>query len=438
MAENSIAAGLVDDDVKNGLFRVNRRAFVDPAILDEEKRRVFAQAWLYVGHESEIRDNGSFVARRVAGRPVFMVRDDSGRVNVFFDTCPHRGNAICVQPAGNAKRFTCFYHGWTFNTRGELIGVPDEAGYSPAFDKKNYHLAAPPRVESYRGLVFMSLKADIVDLVKYFGGVRDYLDLFLDYAEELEATPGQQSYSMRANWKLLVENSIDGYHGLITHSRYFIDYLRDLGGDPRSWQSLTRPMDENAGFALGNGHAVIEYPVGGLPISEKGAEHLKEVRAGLEKRLGADRTRRILDISRNIFIYPNFAIVHHFRTIRTFYPVAPDYMEINAWGLMPKDEPREIRRLRHDNFISFLGPGGFGTPDDVEALENCQRGFAATELAWSDISRGMKRKAIPSDEAQMRSFWRRWYQAMNPAYTPGAEEFPQTPSPAAAKAMQSA
>ena len=100
-------------------------------------------------------------------------------------------------------------------------------------------------------------------------------------------------------------------------------------------------------------------------------------------------------------------------TVRTFYPVSPDYMEVNAWSLAPIDESAEDSALRLDNFLTFLGPGGFATPDDVEMLETCQRGFANREVVWSDISRGMKREhpAI-TDELQMRAFWRRWNHLM--------------------------
>ena len=62
------------------------------------------------------------------------------------------------------------------------------------------------------------------------------------------------------------------------------------------------------------------------------------------------------------------------------------------------------------NFLEFIGPGGFATPDDVEALENCQRGFqSAANVPWNDISKGIKAKT-PSfdDELQMRAFWREW------------------------------
>ena len=68
---------------------------------------------------------------------------------------------------------------------------------------------------------------------------------------------------------------------------------------------------------------------------------------------------------------------------------------------------------RLDSFLTFLGPGDFATPDDVEALESCQAGFRATETEWSDISRGMLRPAPQStDELQMRGFWRQWHANM--------------------------
>jgi hypothetical protein len=85
-------------------------------------------------------------------------------------------------------------------------------------------------------------------------------------------------------------------------------------------------------------------------------------------------------------------------------------MEVTAWALGPKEESLDYRALRLDNFLTFLGPGGYATPDDVEMLEECQMGFsAAREVEWSDISRGMlKETPIASDELQMQTFWRRW------------------------------
>jgi len=111
-------------------------------------------------------------------------------------------------------------------------------------------------------------------------------------------------------------------------------------------------------------------------------------------------------------IFPNLVVIDLVMgvLIRKIDPVTPDYMEVTAWELAPPEEGPELRRQRLDNFLTFWGPGGLGSPDDVEALETCQRSFAASrEMGWSDISRGMN-KAAPTgaDELQMRTWWRRW------------------------------
>ena len=88
-------------------------------------------------------------------------------------------------------------------------------------------------------------------------------------------------------------------------------------------------------------------------------------------------------------------------------------MEVSAWALAPQEESAEDRAARLDNFLTFLGPGGFATPDDVEMLESCQKGFANREVLWSDISRGMKREQPKTnDELQMQTFWRQWHARM--------------------------
>jgi p-cumate 2,3-dioxygenase subunit alpha len=412
--ENGSPEGLVIDNHKDGLFRVNRRAFTDPHVLELERERVFAQCWIYAGHESEIPNPGDFRTRRVAGRPVILVRGTDGQVRVLLNTCTHRGAQVCRERSGNAKTFQCAYHAWTYNNQGELVGVPGEDAYSEAFDRRELGLVNAPRTESYRGFVFVSFNPAIEGLVAYLAEAREYLDLVCDQSEKgMEIISGTQLYSMRANWKLLVENSIDGYHALPTHRRYF-DFLADTGANVQGMRIA------GTARSLGNGHAVIENPEVpfGRPVADwipawgeaKKAE-LEALYKKLADRFGAERAYKIAKVSRNLLIFPNLIINDIMSiTVRTFFPLAPDYMEITAWALAPQEESPEDRALRLDNFLTFLGPGGFATPDDVEMLESCQRGYAnVREVEWSDISRGMKRKApLASDELQMQVFWRRW------------------------------
>jgi len=406
---------LVIDNTADGLFRVNRRVFTDPHMLELERQRVFEHSWIYAGHESEIPQPGDFRARNVAGRPVVLVRGSDGQVRVLLNTCTHRGSLVCRQPSGNTRSFQCPYHAWTFSNQGELIGIPGEDAYSAAFDRRELALAAAPRLESYRGFVFISFDPAIEGLIEYLTGAREYLDLVCDQSEVgMEIVGGTQLYSMRANWKLLVENSIDGYHAPTTHQRY-LDFLLDSGVDARGLRRT------GSGKSLGNGHAVIESspPPGGRPIAswapwfgEAKKAELEAMQRQFEARFGVERAYKITQTSRNLLIFPNLIINDIMAiTVRTFFPRTPDYMDITAWALAPKEESPDNRALRLDNFLTFLGPGGFATPDDVEMLEACQRGFANREVEWSDISRGMKREhPLTNDELQMRAFWRKWHE----------------------------
>ncbi|MGE0684872.1 MAG: aromatic ring-hydroxylating dioxygenase subunit alpha [Candidatus Binatia bacterium] len=408
--------GLVIDNQQDGLFRVNRQAFLSPEVLALEQQRIFEHCWIYAGHETEVPQSGDFCSRRVAGRPVILVRGDDGQVRVLLNTCTHRGAFVCRERAGNARSFQCPYHAWTFSIRGELIGVPGEDAYSPSFNRQEFALGTPPRVERYRGLVFINLDPKAESLVDYLAGAKEYIDLVCDQSEVgMEIVQGAQLYSMRANWKLLVENSIDGYHGLPTHQRY-MSFLGEIGGMDLSTVTRLRGV----GKSLGNGHSVIEYepPWGRLVarwapyFGEEKKEQLAAVQQRLEERFGKEWAYRVAQTSRNLQIFPNLIINDIMAvTVRTFFPVAPDYMEVSAWALAPQEESAEDRALRLDNFLTFLGPGGFATPDDVEMLESCQKGFANREVMWSDISRGMNRaEPATTDELQMRAFWRRWHE----------------------------
>jgi p-cumate 2,3-dioxygenase subunit alpha len=422
---------LIIDDPGRGVFRVHRSAMTSPEILQRERELIFDRCWLYLGHESELPEPGSFKTRTVAGRPLIFSRDQTGQARALLNSCPHRGALVCRESKGCAKRFTCFYHGWTFANTGELLTIPGDEAYGPEFDRSDLGLSDAPRVEAYRGFVFVNFDRGAVDLGTYLAGARDYLDLIVDQSPDgMEVVGGTQEYSMRANWKLLVENSIDGYHALTTHATYFT-YLKDLGTDLSMGVSGTARQ-------LGNGHGVIEYLAPwGRPIArweprwgEEVRRDLERLRAELFARVGPERGERIAERNRNMVIFPNLVINDVMSiTIRTFEPVSPDYMTVSAWTLAPRNEAADLRARRLDSFLTFLGPGGFATPDDVEALEVCQRGFATwRELPWSDISRGMTREAPgANDELQMRSFWRRWNELVTGAQTAGA-----TPTSAAA------
>jgi len=406
---------LVGEDSPQALFQVSRRAFTDDEVLKREYDAVFNKCWLYLGHESEVARKGDFVRRIVAKRNLVFVRDQAGRLNAFFNTCPHRGAEVCRHAKGNTKTFVCFYHGWAFGTDGKAKSIPGGDRYGTDFQAQGRgNLVPVPRFESYRGLCFVNFDPGAVPLAEYLGNAREYLDLVLDQSDAgMAIVEGMQEYAIRANWKLLVENSNDGYHAATTHATY-LDYL---GSTHAKDQEVAL---SGVGRDLGNGHAVVEYTSPwGRPVArwipkwgEEGKKELDAIRNRLEALYGRERADRIALKNRNLLIFPNLVINDIMAvTFRTFYPLAPDYMNVNGWALAPAKESEWARQYRLDNFLEFLGPGGFATPDDVEALESCQAGYQNSlerGAEWNDISKGMGLDARYDDEAQMRAFWKEW------------------------------
>ena len=403
----------IEVDQEMPRFRVNRKVMTDPAVFALERDRVFNHSWLYIGHETELTKPNDYVTRTVAGRPLIFARTAKGELKVWVNSCPHRGAMLCRDPKGNARFLTCFYHGWSFNTAGEPVSVPAEEGYGDDFERSG--LAAPAKVDSYRGFVFVSFDPDIVDLPTYLAGAKDYLDLVLDQSEVgMEILPGTHEYSAKANWKLLAENSYDGYHLLSTHQRYLEMIAAAHGGK----LDVPKGIDDTRAINLGNGHAVIagspaSSGLFGRPLSEAAKQEKAERFQRLREKFGDAWVDR-MGGARNLVIFPNLVVIDLVMgvVVRKIEPVTPDYMEVSAWHLVPPDEGEELHKQRLDNFLTFWGPGGLASPDDVEALETCQRSYAAqSELPWSDISRGLHKEVKEmSSEYQMRTWWRRWHE----------------------------
>jgi p-cumate 2,3-dioxygenase subunit alpha len=408
-----IAQIVVDDPVR-GRFEVHRSAFTSQDVLDRELELIFQATWIYVGHESEIQERNDFLTRRVAGRPVIFTRDKNGTSRVLLNTCRHRGAEVCRLQRGNARVFTCFYHGWAYDNTARLVSVPDGDAYSPAFDRGALGLYEP-RMESYRGFVFVNLGGEAEPLVDYLDDARYLLDLLVDQsAAGMRIVTGRHNYSMDANWKLLMENGIDGQHGMTVHQTYF-EMMGNLGSPP-TLMADSRVL--NRGIDLGRGHSMTLSPELGSPLmSEDVRRDLRLRRGEHAQRLGEPYTHQMLNTTRNVNVFPNLVVIdiQFGIQIRTMWPVAPGHTEIIGWQLSPSDVTPSVHGYRMSNAITFWGPAGLATPDDIEALEQCQRGFSAVrEVEYSDLSRGMGQAETPGGgELPQRAFWRAWNERIN-------------------------
>jgi p-cumate 2,3-dioxygenase subunit alpha len=408
----------VEHDTKR--FGIARAAYTDPAILSAEMAEIFAKCWLYVGHASELKEAGAFKTRTISGRPLIFLKDKQSEIRCFLNVCPHRGAQICRLREGTARSFSCIYHGWTFENTGRVMGVAEPETYPADFSSNGRNdLVAVPRFEEYRGFWFVNFDAGAISLHDYLGGAREYIDVIVDQAEQgMEITGGVQEYSARANWKLLAENSVDILHVEALHPTYLDLVATNSKGQIKRGKMLGKCID------LGNGHSVVERQATyGRPIAQWislwGDEAKVEIDAiftRLVKTYGEEKAIRMARYSRNLLIFPNLVINDIMSiTVRTFQPKAADYMEVSVWSLAPKEEAgTQALSRRLGNFLEFLGPGGFATPDDIEALESCQRAaIAAPEAPWNDLSKGFDPSGKDDvgdtkDELPQRAFWRGW------------------------------
>src|ERR1700710_2538608 len=157
---------------------VHRQLYTDPAIFELEMARIFGTAWVYIGHESQVKKPGDYFATQIGRHPVGMVRAAEAGLHVIHNQCAHRGSMVVANDKGNAGEFTCCYHGWTYHLDGRLKRVPLQNGSPRDLDPQNPNTAMVqvPRVKSCRGFVFASEAADGPSLEEFLGHMATSLD----------------------------------------------------------------------------------------------------------------------------------------------------------------------------------------------------------------------------------------------------------------------
>jgi phenylpropionate dioxygenase-like ring-hydroxylating dioxygenase large terminal subunit len=388
--------------------RVHRRVYSDPAIFALEKQRLFGRAWLYVAHESQLREAGDFVRSWLAGEEVLVTRGRDGAVHVLHNRCAHRGARICTVTRGHTTSFICPYHGWSYATDGRLEGVPHRQGYPAEFrleDPAN-HLVRAPRVATYRGFVFASLAADGPPLRAHLGEMTDSIDNLIDRAPDGEIEMSDNSFHLeyRGNWKLHHENATDVFHPSFVHESSVAtaarapgpnqsiddgqtrEMLRANGFTPREWQNI-----ELVGTVGGHSYMSGFYRNGVLAPQEEDQLRL-DYRHALEARHGAARAAEVLAMDRfNNLVYPDISINAQYHQLRVVRPVAVDRTIVSSYCFRLKGAPEGIFH-RAVRFLTNLGsPASMIFTDDLEVFGRCQAGLADPSDEWVDIQRGLGR-----------------------------------------------
>jgi len=405
MKPNELKYGDVDrliiDNVEEGEYLVNRDVFTDEQVFELEMKYIFERNWIFVGLDSELPNPNDYFSTFVGRQPVIIMRDASGEIGAFINSCPHKGARVAHHRKGNSKQFVCSYHGWTFNTAGECIYIKDEeaGGYAEPFNKLDHGLHKI-KFSSYRGFMFASLSDDVPTLEEHLGEAMPLLDLVWDQGPDgVEEIPGRSTYTYDANWKMQLENCIDGYHLTSCHPSFMNVVSRRKAGESDNKQ--VKSIDFNMlGQAQGGtacmprGHAVIYSP--NAAEEERGLYQHKDE---LVERCGEAKTKWML-ATRNLTIYPNVQFAENASLqMRIIRPIAPDKTEMTIVCIGAKGESDKARSIRIRQYEDFFNTSGLATPDDTIAYEDCQFGYQGKALAWSQgYTRGIGNVKSEADE----------------------------------------
>ena len=214
-------------------YTLASRFYTDPTVLEIEKEKIFRRIWQLVGTTMQpcgevngakktIADPETYFTAEIAGEPILIIRDKQGTLRAFSNVCRHRAGPIALG-SGCKNVMRCQYHGWTYTLEGKLIGTPDVEGVE-FFDRSTMGMF-PLRLDTWRDLIFVNFDNNAEPLEKVLGEIPTQVRGF-DF-EGLKLAE-RRDYIIDCNWKVYVDNYLEGYHIPIAHPGLMkeIDYAQ--------------------------------------------------------------------------------------------------------------------------------------------------------------------------------------------------------------------
>jgi phenylpropionate dioxygenase-like ring-hydroxylating dioxygenase large terminal subunit len=340
--------------------------------------------------------------------------------------CRHRGNRVLRCDDGNARRFMCTYHGWTYANDGRLEHVAGESeAYYDALDKPSLGLIEA-RVDAYAGIVFATWAADAPSLEAYLGDARWYLDTVFNRRDGGMQALGPMKWLEPVNWKTMVDNCSDNYHVPTSHLSSAMVQSRFLGRPRLSHKDQFESPNKHV---FVNGHSLTFRDADdGTPRYVHGMsrdtfhlfqEYHDATIDEVERRLGKFRARQVQLGNHSLF--PNGVL-----GFRLALPRGPLRTEFWHFVLLEKDAPEAIKRVIRTGSQANNGAAGLFEQDDVD---NWRQVTAASTSRLGrrhaqDLSMGLGHAGAHPDypglvseryisENNQRHFYLRWQEFMN-------------------------
>ena len=398
----------------DGLTRVPYSVFQREDVYASEQKRLFqGPCWHFLCMEAEVAAPGDFRTTFVGDMPVIVSRDQDSEVHVWENRCAHRGALICLQQRGQAKDFSCVYHAWTYDLRGNLTGVAfrdginGKGGMAPDFQMGD-HAPRRLRVAIVHGLVFGSLSEVVPPIEEYLGDeIMGRIARVL--AGRKPVLLGHFTQRLPNNWKLYAENVRDSYHASILHlffTAFQINRLSMKGGiivDPSgghhvSWSAVDHAAERDAEYAKQNIRSDAEYKLADPSLLQSFSEYPDGV------------TLQILSV------FPGFVLqqIQNAIAVRQIHPNGTRSTDLNWTYLGFENDTQEQRltRLRQGNLV---GPAGYISMEDGCVGGFVQRGIAGAPDECAVLEMGGRSAESSSSrvtEASVRGFWKAYRAGM--------------------------
>lgn len=427
--------------------QLHRDIYLSEEVFALEQRHLWATAWVFVGHDSQVPAAGDFITTELAGQPVLMIRQADGGIAVLMNRCAHKGSALASVPCGHtghAGRFLrCPYHGWTYRLDGTLAGIPVKRGYEGSgFEgcEAANGLAPYGEVASHRGFVFARAAQPPgggPGFAEAMGELLGALDLLADRspAGRLQVAGGVLRTEFRANWKIYLENINDAFHPIATHASVS-ESAAQVWGQPAAGTPVPLAMRQLLPFAAD--HSFFEQmgarllPHGHSILGTRHSIHTRYADLGdygqaLRAAHGEARAEEVLKFApQNVVFYPGMALKGAPQVMRVLRPLAAARTVLEAWAFQPVGAPAELLQSALLYNRQVFSPMSMLAHDDLHLFERIQAHLASRGNPWVSLHRdaGHDGQAPPRevsgiDEALLRNQYRAWREAMLAA-APGA------------------
>lgn len=426
-------ASLVEPD------RVHRDLYVDADLYQAEVERLWARAWVYLGHESQVPNVGDYYTTNVAGQSLILLRKSATDVIALMNRCAHKGSQLVHERHGNCgKLLRCPYHAWTYRLDGSLLSIPlknDYEGTQLSSCPSGKGLSGPGATANYKGFVFVRISDSGPDFESYFDEALDTIDNIVARAPEggVEVLGQPLRNIIRCNWKLYLENVNDTVHPISTHesaahaAKHVSEHLPE---DSDTVLAMEQLLPFGAGYSFYSEMGARVLPHGHSVLGTKFSIHtgygpLPDYQTALEARHGKDETERILNFSpQNTVFYPSMAAKASPMVLRVIRPISVNETLIETWAFAPKNAPARLRQRAASYARLVFSPMSVVAHDDVHLFESQQHGLHCAGNEWLSLHRGyrdgeMEEGAISLDsgnnELVIRNQHRGWLALMEDA-----------------------